>query len=64
MVRHFKAEIHDLDRVCHIESKMGEFTANFNDLVDAHSERNDEVEWIKAKLAGLEDCSKLNNIKN
>lgn len=36
---------------------------HFNELVDAHSERKEAVEWIKAKLADLQDRSRLNNLK-
>lgn len=43
--------------------KWGKFTTTFNNLVDAHNEREDDVEWIKAKLADLEDRSRHNNVK-
>lgn len=60
----FKADIHLLDdQVLHLECKMGEFTYNFNELVDAHSEREKYMEWMKAKLADLEDRSRRNKIK-
>lgn len=62
MVCHFKAEIHDLDNsISYVENKMGEFASHFNELVDAHSEHKGDVEWIKAKLAALEDRSRQNN---
>lgn len=60
----FKTEVAAVDsRVTHIESKMGEFTSTFNDLVDAHNERDDEIHAIKTKLADLEDRSRRNNVK-
>lgn len=42
---------------------MGESTTSFNDLVDAHSEKEDEFESMKAKLADLEDRSRRNNVE-
>lgn len=39
------------DHVTHLESKMREFTTNFNNLVDAHSEQEEDIEWVKAELA-------------
>lgn len=42
---------------------MGEFASHFNELVDVHSEHEEDVEWIKAKLADLEDRSRWNNLK-
>lgn len=60
----FKADIHLLDdRVSHMESKMGEFTSNFNELVNAHSEQQEDMEWMKDKLANLEDRSRKNKVK-
>lgn len=32
------------------KSKMGEFPPTFNDLVDAHNDREDYKSWIKSKL--------------
>lgn len=65
VVHNFKAEITDLsDRVSNIESEMGEFTTSFNDLVDAHREKvEDLLKWMKAKLADLEDRYRRNNMK-
>lgn len=31
--------------------------------VDAQEEKDEEMDWIKAKLADLEDCSRRNNVK-
>lgn len=41
---------------------MGEFASTFNDLVDAHNDRDDEMMQMKIKLADLEDRSRRNNI--
>lgn len=30
--------------------------------MDAHSEREEDVEWSKAKLADLENCSRQDNL--
>lgn len=51
------------ERVTNIEAKMREFTTSFNDLLDAHSEKAEHIEWMKAKLEDLEDRSRRNNIK-
>lgn len=58
-VQQFRHELHDLeDRVANAESSMGEYTSAFNSMVDAlHSE---EIEWLKAKVADLEDRSRRN----
>lgn len=40
-------------RVDHIETKMGEFASTINDLVDAHDGKEEEMEWIKLKMADL-----------
>lgn len=49
-------------RVTHIETKMGEYTATINDLVDANDSKEDDVEVIKAKMADTEDRSRRNNV--
>lgn len=47
----FKADMQlSDDCISYLENKMGEFTFNFNYLVDAHSEREEDVEWMKAKI--------------
>lgn len=64
MVHHFKTKIHNFhDSICQIESKMGDFASHFNELMDDHSKREEDVEWIKAKVADLEDGSRRNSIK-
>lgn len=50
-------------KVTNIESGMTECTTTVNDLIDTYEEVRDEQEWMRAKLADLEDCSRLNNIK-
>lgn len=49
--------------VTHIESKMSDITISVNDLVDAHSDKEEEMGGIKAKLADLEDGSRRNKVK-
>lgn len=51
------------DKVSHIESKMGEISETFNSMVDAHNEHEDDIVWLKSKVADLEDCSRRNNVK-
>lgn len=50
-------------RVDHIEQRMGEFTSSFNSMVDAHSTHDEEIAWLKNKVADLEDRSRRNNLK-
>lgn len=46
----FKSEVTAAsNRVTHIESKMEEFTSTFNDLVDTHNDREDELLRINTK---------------
>lgn len=64
IVKHFKSELTDLgDRVTNIESEIGEITTSFNDMVDANGNREEDIEWMKANLADLEDRSRRNNVK-
>lgn len=41
---------------------MDEYVNTFSKLVDAHNNRKEDAEWIKARLAHLEDCYRWNNI--
>lgn len=50
-------------RVDHIETKMGGGCHHINDLVDASGWKDYEMEWVKAKLADIEDRSRRNNLK-
>lgn len=42
---------------------MGAYASNINDLMDAHDTNADELSWIKAKFADVEDRSRRNNVK-
>lgn len=42
---------------------MGEFASSHNSLIDSHNEQSNEVDWLKAKVADLEDRSWRNNVK-
>lgn len=50
-------------RIDQVESKMSVFAETLNELVDSHNSRSDEIDWIKVKLADLEDRSRQNNLK-
>lgn len=50
-------------RVTTIEKGMTECTTTVNDLIDTYEEVRDEQEWVRAKLADLEDRSRRNNVK-
>lgn len=50
-------------RVNQVENAIGDMTLTVNDLVDAHEENLTENEWIKSKIADLEDRSRRNNLK-
>lgn len=64
ITQQFKSEVTAVsNRVTHIESKMGEFTTTFNEMVDAQNDRDEEIVQIKTKLADLEDRSRLNNVQ-
>lgn len=41
------------NRVEHVETKMGEFDNTINDLIDAHEGRDEDMDWMKAKLADM-----------
>lgn len=45
-------------RVTHIEKKMGEFAGAHNELVDAHNDKEEEIDALKSQLADLEDHSR------
>lgn len=63
LTQQFKSEVSAVNkRDLHIESKMGNFASTFNELVDAH-DRDDEIYWIKTKMADLEDRARRNNVK-
>lgn len=63
-ISQLKSDITEIgERVSHVEDKMAEFTTSHNELVDAHNEKDDELEALKNKMADLEDRSRRNNIK-
>lgn len=64
MINNFASEMQGMgERVQHIEHKMDDCTSTVNDLIDAYKEQADDTDWIKAKLADLEDRSRRNNVK-
>lgn len=64
LMKQCKSEVSEVsDRVTHIESKMGEFTETFNNMVDVHNEHEEDIMWLKSKVADLEDRSRWNKIK-
>lgn len=63
-INHCQREVQALGRrVDHIEQYMSDFTSSFNTMVDAHSNHDEEIAWLKNKVADLEDRSRRNNIK-
>lgn len=64
MMQHFHSDISYMgNRVTNIETKMGEITSSFNDMVDTQGEEIEDTDWMKAKIADLEDRSRRNNVK-
>lgn len=54
-----KTEVGELGgRIDHIERKMCDFAESHNTLVDAHNDQSDDITWLKAKVADLEDRSR------
>lgn len=47
----------------HVGHNMGEFATSHYSLINAHNNQSDEVVWLKAKVADLEDRSCRNNVK-
>lgn len=61
-LRLYKNSLKDHDRsIIHIEDKMGELFTAHNDIIDSFQEQ--EIKWLKSKIADLEDSSQRNNIK-
>lgn len=46
-----------------LEKQMTEYTAAYNDITDAHDQHTEEIRYLQAKVADLEDRSRGNNIK-
>lgn len=64
MIGKFSSDMQGLgERVKHIEHKMDACTTTVNNLIDAYKEQSDNTDWIKVKLADLEDRSRRNNVK-
>lgn len=58
------SDLHVMDqRVSTIEQGMTECTTTVNDMIDTLDEVRDEQDWVRAKLANLEDRSRRNNVK-
>lgn len=47
----------------HMENKLGEFASIFFAVLDAHNNREEDISWLKAKVADLEDGSGCKNKK-
>lgn len=46
-----------------MEHKMANFATAHNELVDAHNEKEDELELLNRKMPDLEDRSRINNVQ-
>lgn len=46
-----------------LKNRWAPVTVTVNDLVDAHEHTRDEQQWVRAKMADLEDRSRRNNVK-
>lgn len=51
------------ERVSHTETKMGEFAQAFTELVDSHNGPENDIVWLKSKIADMENRSRRNNLK-
>lgn len=51
------------NRVTTIETGMVECTTMVNDIIDIYEGMKEEQDWVRAKLANLEDRSRPNNLK-
>lgn len=51
------------EHVNHVENKMAEFASAHNELVDAHNDKDEELESLKSKMVDLKDRSHRNNVK-
>lgn len=50
-------------QIQHLESKMADLYTAHNDLVDAYTDQESEMQRLQNKIADLEDRSRRNNIK-
>lgn len=63
-INHCQREVQTIGgRVDHIEMKMIEYISSFNTLVDDHSNKSEEIAWLKRSVADFKDRSRRNNIK-
>lgn len=46
------------DRLSHMENKLQEFSEAHNKIVDVHTAHRNYIDWIKAKMADLEERSR------
>lgn len=49
------------ERVSNLEDSMGVCMESYNNMVDAHATHSEDIDWLKSKVADLEDHSRLNN---
>lgn len=62
-ISNFKAEVGEMGgRLDHIEKKIGDYSSAYNTLVDAYNDQSDDINWLKYKMANLEDRSRRNNV--
>lgn len=63
-MQQFKQDVTSLgDRMSHVETQMGACASTVNTLIDTQADHNEHHDWIKDKLAELEDRSHRKNIK-
>lgn len=41
--------------VHHVEGTMGDYSASFHTLAESHNAHNEEITWLKNKIADLKD---------
>lgn len=64
MFNNFTIEMKRLgERVYHVEGEMEKQAHTVNNLVDAFKEQMEDTDWMRAKIADLEDRSRRENIK-
>lgn len=51
------------NQIQHLESKMRDLYTSHNDLIDAYTDQESEMQHLQNKIADLEDRSRQNNIK-
>lgn len=64
LTQKFFTEISSLgERVNSVENVVTDITTTVNDLVYANEDSIEEMQWLQAKIADLEDRSRCNNLK-